>query len=747
MFRFIQLITLVLITSISTFSQEINGKIQDDFSKLPISFAIITVLDFEISTSSDSVGFFKFNNKLPNNFKLKISANGYESQVINIDSVRLNLVISLVEKHFELDEITVSASKSTMQKYNVVHIESRKLQDLNTVSNTTLGEALSSIPGVYQSTTGIGISKPVIRGMQGVRVVTLLNGLRLENQQWGGDHGMGMTDLGIGSVEVIKGPSSLLYGADALGGVLYFIDESFAKQNSFSVGMKTQNESNTLGTSNQLSYKLSKNNYRFNLSGGVLNHADYKLSNGFYVKDSRFSENSVKMAFGTNKEKWALNVRYNYSNNTIGIPGESEDSIVTPMSFQSKDQDRNNILPLQLFQNHFLSIENKWFLKRKEINLLIGQTVNKLTEFEESDEVPGLNMILANSLYSFKVKSTINENWNIVTGFQGMIQQNNNVSNATEKLLPNSITADNGIYTIGYFQKNKWGFQVGGRYDLRLLETNESINGGDLFKKNFQSFNFSSGVVRNSKQMTYRLNVSSGFRAPHLSELLADGFHHGAYRYEIGNRNLLSEKATQIDLTVERHGEHLELIVNPFLNYIQNYIYLQSTDSVIENFPVYQYQQLQSVNLFGTDVGFHYHPHFAHWLHVESTMSFLQAETFVKDQQISLMPQNRLNTYFRVEFKSKRKFKVEEITLQHTYFDKQNRVSEFETKSPSYQLFNASLNFKYGIKNPLYVNLGVKNVFNVQYVDHLSRLKNIGLYQPGRNVYLTIKYLINKSLK
>ncbi len=747
MLRFIQSIILIIFLNFNTFSQEINGVILDDISKTPIQLALITIIDLDISTSSDSLGNFIFTNKLPLSVKLKISAFGFESQIITIESNRKNISVFLIEKHFQLDEVTVSASKSTIQKYNAVHIESRKLQDLNSVSNTTLGEALSSIPGVYQSTTGIGISKPVIRGMQGVRVVTLLNGLRLENQQWGGDHGMGMTDLGIGSVEVIKGPSSLLYGADALGGVLYFIDESFAKQNSFSVGVKTQNESNTMGTSNQLSYKVAKNNVRFNLSGGISSHADYKLSSGYFVKDSRFSENSLKMAFATNKEKWSLNVRYNYSNNTIGIPGESEDSIITPMSFQTNIQERNKILPHQLFQNHFLSVENKWFLKRNEINLLVGQTVNELSEYEENPKEPGLNMILANSLYSFKVKTDVNEYWNIVSGLQGMYQQNNNGAGATEKLLPNSISVDNGIYTIGYFQKNNWGVQVGGRYDLRVIDTKESINGGELYKKNFQSFNFSAGLVRNSKKMTYRINVSSGFRAPHLSELLADGIHHGAYRYEIGNRNLLSEKATQIDLTVERHGEHLELIVNPFYNYIQNYIYLQSTDSVIENFPVYQYQQLNSVHLFGTDIGFHYHPHFAHWLHIESTVSFLQAETFVKDQNISLMPQNRLNTYFRVEFESKHKFKLEEFTIQHTYFSKQDRVSEYETKSPSYQLFNTALNFKYGNKNPLYINLGVKNVFNVQYVDHLSRLKNIGLFQPGRNIYVILKYTINNKMK
>lgn len=739
MTRFLLFGLFVINPLVQLFSQQLKGIVTDVETQLSIPYSTIYIIDLEIATLTDSNGRFILTNSLPPFVKVKVSAIGYESAIFQVATNQEEHVFSLSEKHFEIDEVTISTTKGTMQKNNVVRVESRKLSDLNAIANSSLSEAIATIPGVYRSSTGPGISKPVVRGMQGVRVVTLLNGLRIENQQWGGDHGMGITELGIGSVEVIKGPSSLLYGADALGGVIYFIDESYAKQNTFELGMKTQNESNTLGTSNQLWYKRSKKNYRFNIAGSISNHADYKLPNGLYAFNSRFSENGLKAAFGTNRKNWAMHVRYNYSNSTVGIPEESEDSLINAMGFQVKEQERIKYTPFQVYKNHFLSVDNKWFFKMNEINLLLGQTYNQLSEFEESFDTAAMHMGLWNSVYSFKIKTYLTENWNIVSGVQGMFQQNNNAPDAEEKLLPNSVSFDNGIYSIAFFQKKKWNGQTGIRFDNRMLESKEPINSQAIFKKNYQSFNFSSGFVRTEKKNTFRLNISSGFRAPHLSELLADGFHHGALRYEIGDRNLKSEKATQLDLTYEFHHEHFELIVNPFFNYIEDYISVKPIDSLIENLPVYTFSQINTVYLYGSDIGFHYHPHFAHWLHIESTLSLIQSES-INDNNIPLLPQNRINTFLKIKFKTNSKFKLDELIVQHTLSTKQTQIALYETESSSYQLLNAAISFKYEAKNPITFNLGIKNILNEQYIDHLSRLKNIGLNQQGRNVYFSVRF-------
>lgn len=727
------------------YAQSFTGVITSNSTNQPIQGVTILVLDVNAQLISDSLGRFNFVNNLPSRINVQFSAVGYETEVLFLEANSTIQQIKLNEKHVSLDEVTVSGSKGMLQKFNAIHIETRKINELNAIPSTNLGEALATIPGVYNSSTGNGISKPVIRGMQGIRVVSLLNGLRIENQQWGGDHGMGITELGIGFVEVIKGPSSLLYGADALGGVIYYEDEPFARQNEMQLGVKSQFESNTLGTNNQLSYKVSKRNIRLNLAGSYSNHADFKLPNGAFLINSRFNENGFKAAFGTNYKNWGLSVRYNYSSSVVGIPGVTEDSIPTPESYQTTEQERKLLLPSQLFHNHFLSIQNSWYLAKQTISLMLGETVNRLQEFEESKDTAALIMLLSNTLYHLKSVTKFNGQFNFVYGFQGMIQDNSNDPTAEEKLIPSSVTFDNGIYGLMYFKYSKWNTQAGIRGDVRTIKSRENFNGFEGVKKQFPSLNFSIGTVRSGKESTARMNVSTGFRAPHLSELMANGAHDGALRYEIGDINLKAEKATQLDLTYEIHKDHLEFIVNPFGNYIHDYILLTPIDSTIDNLPVFQYKQMSQVWLYGGDLAIHFHPHFAHWLHLESNYSFIQSES--KNEKLALMPQNRISSTMRIDFKMNSWFKLTEIVVQHAYLFEQNRVASFETSSPAYQLINIGTTMKLGKKMPINIGFGVKNLLNATYIDHLSRLKNIQVSQPGRNVYLSLKYTFSKELK
>ena len=736
------ILLLLVFSAVSVKAQTtLEGKVFDSISKSSVPFAEIYILDLELFTRSDVDGHFLINSKLPQQYQVIVSALGYETQRLVLNNKLTNIDFYLTESHQDLEEVTVSGPKGTLQRENAVHIERMNIKDLNQIATTTIGEAIAKIPGVYNSTTGIGISKPVIRGMQGIRVVSLLNGLRIENQQWGGDHGIGVTSLGIGSVEVIKGPASLLYGADALGGVIYYVDENYAAQNKLEVGLSTQNESNTLGTSNQFWIKKSGNNVRFSIAGSLSNHADYQLPSARYAANSRFSENTVKTAFGWNRKNSVLNVRYTYNSTNVGIPGHTHDAVIEESKLKVNQQSRKQRLPYQDFKNHFLSIDNKWFMKRGEVQLLLGQTLNQLTEFDEKNTIPGIKMNLFNSLYHLKYKRNVSEKLNYIVGCQGMFQQNFNDLSASEFLLPKSSMFDNGAYLIGFYTYQKWNFQVGARYDLRIIETAESFKGNSVFNENYNGFNFSFGSVRNAKKYTTRLNISSGYRAPHLSELLANGFHHGALRFEIGDLNLKAEQATQLDLTLERHGDHLEVVLNPFYNYIQHYTYINPIDSMIDGLPAYKYTQMDEVHLYGVDFGFHLHPHFAHWLHLESSYSFFQAKS---ERQISLMPQNRILTGLKLDLPNFSIFKSTTFVLDYNYFLKQDFVSDLETKTSAYKLVNVAFNSKIGSSKNIEWSIGCKNLFNEMYIDHLSRLKNIGLESPGRNIFFKLTYRFTK---
>lgn len=742
---------LVLIVGLFAFSamaqKQFSGVVKNQATKQVLVKAYVQIVETGESSYTDEKGYFSFKGNFPQMIQLRVSALGFENKIVQVSvQDQTAIEINLTERHLDFEEITVSSGIAVQQNKNPFHIETRKLSDLNGIASVNIGEALTKIPGVYQSSLGNGISKPVIRGLQGMRVVSLLNGLRMEGQQWGGDHGMGISEIGIGSVEVIKGPASLLYGADALGGVLYYSDEAYASVNSRSLQLQTFYQTNTNGGAVRFLYKESNQKFRWMLGGSYVNHADFQLPTKKFAQNSRFNESVFKAALGWNGKNSVHHIRYSFNHSVSGIPGHTHDTLINPLDFQVETQRRKQTIPAQFFDNHYLSFENKWFKGKNEWSLLLGQTLNQLTEYDEKVTIPGIQMQLWNSVYNFKWSHSISNNLKVINGLQGMFQHNSNGSKASETLLPNAITLDNGIFSNWIYTLNKWNYQAGLRYDLRYLKTLEEFKGNPPITNVFASPNAALGAVYSTSEFTFRANLSSGYRSPHSTELLANGFHHGALRFEIGNVELKAEKALQFDVTFELKGEHIVLIVNPFLNNIRNFIYLQPADSLVNNLPVFLYKQVDAVLFYGSDIGIHYHPHFAHNLHFESTFSLVQTQT-ATDSSISLIPPARFTNSIRYDFNIGKKLQFKDILVQHTFMTAQNKVAFNETRSQSYQLLDASLQFIWKLKSPLHFHLGCKNILNSNYIDHLSRLKNIAMPSPGRNFYLSIQLNINQNIK
>lgn len=749
------LVGIALICSTWSSAQKLSGKVIDRDTKREIEFASVYLPEYQIGVICDEAGRFSFALDLPDEVMIHVTCVDYQSVHQKVSTAD-TLLIEMEPMHIEIEEMVVSAARGVLQKDNAMYIETRKISELNTIPDRMAG-LLSSIPGVYQASGGSGVSKPVIRGMQGTRVVTSWNGLRIENQQWGGDHGMAIGTLGIGSVEVMKGPASLIYGADALGGVVYFSDKAFAREGTQLLEVETGVESATMGTISSLDYRVSIKNFRVSASGMYSNYADFQLPNGNFVDNSRFNEGAGKIALAWNKRKWLGQLNYMYIRNRVGIPGEHEHEGEVEEEegdhsdeFEVAEQLRSTSFPAQTIENHLVSLKNKWLIKRHTVDLLVGQTVNQLKELETPDEI-AFNTTLSNSLYHLKWDYEIGGGFNLVSGVQGGVQLNRNGEADDEPLIPDFNQMDHGIYSVLYSKFktgiDTWRIQAGLRYDIRALEVFESELAG-TFKRNYQNINGSIGLVWSVGPIALRGNISSGFRSPHVSELTANGAHHGALRYEVGNPNLTSERATQFDGILEFSNSHIEFIFNPFFNYIQNYIYANPLDSTIDDLPVFEYDQLDEVFLYGMDVGFHYHPHFAHWLHWESTYSHIVGEGR-NGIDLPLMPQNRLATSLKFTLANvlKGKFRFENFVVKHSAFMEQNRVAADETSSSFYQLIDLGLNMKLRSKSSMEFGVGVRNLLNEGYIDHLSRLKNIGVQQTGRNVYVRVKFTFNHTLK
>lgn len=724
---------------------QLQGVVLDSETSKPIPFATIHLVDVGTGVVGNEQGVFEILTQLPNHNKIKIVALGYADTIFEIEdsTQRVDLEIKLSPQHFHLHEAVVSTSTGIIQDYLITGVISKHLDELTTIKKTNLGEALASMEGVYNASTGNGVYKPVIRGLSGIRVISFLNGVKLENQQWGGDHGLGVSSVGIEGIEVIKGPSSLLYGADALGGVLYLTEEAFADQNSWSGSVFSQIESNTRGINNGIIFKWSKNNIRFNVFVNQQNHADYQIPNRKFVKQSRYNGEALKVMFGYNKGKWVTKIGYNYSTNTIGIPGHTHDSIFTVATFLTSKQEREEARPSQKIGNHLVSFDNQFFFHNSDIKITLGQNINRLEEYEKFT-IPEIGMDLYTTSYYGRYRYKFSKNLNLITGIQGMYQTNSNLAKAEDQLIPNFSQFDKGLFAILSGRINKLNYQLGGRVDNREIKTENSLN--DLFQ--FNSVNYSAGVSYKLKSISVRLNLSSGFRTPHISELLSDGIHHATQRYEIGDKSLTAETGHQLDFAIEYNNEHLSFTINPFVNNIKDYIYLQPIDSLIDDAYVYVYKQAKNTVLTGGEISLHYHPHFLHHFHLESNYSLVYGEDDNRNA-ISFVPQPRISTQLVYDFDETEKlFYLENVSLQHQYFFEQNRVVSFEIPSGSYPVFHLGVNGKFNLnKTHFDIGVGIKNIFNQTYIDHLSALKTYNIPNPGRNIYLSLKYNIKNNIK
>lgn len=732
-------VILFLFTSISAIGQYFKGTVLDSETKLPISDAQVYFVDLKTGTTTDENGTFEIEHSILKNIHIQISYVGYNiiNQVINTDTIT-EKIFYLDQGHFELNEVVVSVPSGRLQGENIVSIEHKKIADIQQASPLTLAEAISTIPGVDQTTTGPGIGKPIIRGLSGNRIVTYAQGIRLENQQWGDEHGLGVGEIGIEGVEVIKGPASLLYGSDALGGVLYFIDERYASQNTLEGFIQTKFLSNTLGFINNMGVKIHKGKFKFNLFGTYASHTDYEIPNSDRVFNTRFDEKNFKSSIGYNSKNWISNIRFSYLKNNYGIV---EDLTL------SSSVDREFILPYQSIDNYNLSYENIVFTGKSKLNLTLGLTNNYRKELEEDADNQAIGLKLNTFTYNIKWYSpTYKDRFTFVVGSQGMVQSNKN--NGVEILIPDAKTTDFGTFALAIFKINNLKLQVGIRGDYRKIDTDRMVTDESTFpalKSSFKGITFSGGAVFEINKIKLRTNISSGFRSPNTTELLSDGEHHGTNRYIKGDANLSKENATQIDFSFDYQDEHFSFSINPFYNYIKDYIFLSPTDREIENTPVFEYLQ-KSANLFGGELGIHYHPHTIHWLHLESNLSSVFAED--KDgNDLPFLPQTNFNSTIKAEFMHKGKLKFKNLFVQHIYKFKQNRTGLFENETGDYNLFNIGFNFEITSKNnPIEITAGIRNILNTKYIDHLSRLKTLEIQNEGRNFYIGLKLKLKKEL-
>ncbi len=710
----------------------LSGNVKDE-SQLPVMGVLVSVPEIQKETTTDANGRYEFKNLPKSDLQLIFSRLGYTTQIANV-TISENTIFDIVieQTSHVMDEVIVSTPFNRLQSENVVKVEHVNIESLRHHGVQTLVEGVDAIPGVSQISTGTSIGKPVIRGLSGNRVLVYSQGIRLENQQFGDEHGLGLSDSGVESVEIIKGPASLLYGSDAMGGVLYFNPEKFAPAKSIKADFNTRFFANTLGTSTSAGVRGSSENWKFLARAGYASHADYSIPGGDRVTNSRYNETDIKTGIGYANAAYSGTLRYNYNRLDTGIPED----------ISAQTENHTPDYPKQAVDNHILSFQNTFFLNRSKLTSVFGYTLNNRSEFEDSS-VAALQMKLATFSYDLKYHFPAFGKFEFVAGTQGMHQRNEN--SGEELLIPDAITNDNGIFGMLNYQWKSNVIQAGLRYDNRAISTEthgtESEEGYfEAIDRSFNSVNASLGYKGNvSKSTVLRFNVASGFRAPNLAELTSNGVHEGTNRYEIGNGRLKSEQNVQSDINIEYTTTHFDFYVNGFYNLIDDYIYAAPTGSIIDGHDVYRYTS-DNAYLYGGEAGIHLHPHPLDWLHFESSVESITGK---KDNgaYLPLIPAMNWDNTLRGEFKISDWLTDGFARLNVSATLPQKNTDLNESSSDGYTLVNAGVGGKFKIGNiVLNANLNVNNIFDTTYVAHLSRLKPDGIPNIGRNIVVGIRF-------
>lgn len=732
--RFLYLYFIIGFVVITNAQNKIIGTVTDNNNN-PIPSAIISLPEIHKETTTNKEGKFILTNLPQGKFKLNVSFMGFETQSksILLSGNEIEIIIVLTEAITHMDEVIVSNVFKRLQSQNVMKVELESIKSLQQNGTATLIEGLATIPGVSQVSTGTSIGKPVIRGLSGNRVLIYTQGVRLENQQFGEEHGLGLNDSGVESVEVIKGPASLLYGSDALGGVLFFNPEKFANPNDFNANFSQRIFSNTLGSSTSLGLKTSTDKWKFLLRGNYNTHSDYQVPNNDKVTNTRFNEKDLKAGIGYNNSSFSSVLRYNFNQLDLGIP---ENGIA------EQSTSKNTMFPSQGVDNHILSLHNNVYFKNSKLDFDLGYIFNDRKEFEDSF-TPNLHMKLKTFNYTMNYHLPKKGKIETIIGVQGMSQTNTNFGE--ELLIPDAKTDDFGIYTTSIYEWKKNVIQAGIRYDNRKIisENHGTIGEEGSFtsvNKSFDSFNASLGYKTNlAEKLTVRLNLATGFRAPNLAELTSNGVHEGSNRYEIGNANLKNEQNFQSDVNFEYKSSHFEWFANGFYNHINNYIFISPNGTQIDEYDVYDYEQ-NNAYLFGGEIGLHFHPHPVDWLHFTTSYETVTAKKD-NNENLPLIPANKWNTTFKAEFDKGNWLKegFASLNILHTFA--QNNFSQYETKTNEYTLVNFGFGGEIHLnKSKFNVNLNANNLFNKTYISHLSRLKTDGIPNIGRNIVLGVNF-------
>ena len=769
-----------------------TGRVTDAATGEGLPGADVIFADLKLGTATGADGAFTFNNPPRGRFTVQVRSLGYNTVTQTVDTGSGQpLAVKLTVAATEIGQVVVTGvSQATQLRRSPIPTSVVDRTRLNQTSATNLIDAIAHTPGVSQITTGAAISKPVVRGLSGNRVITLNNGAKQEGQQWGDEHGIEIDEFSIDRAEIIKGPGSLLYGSDALAGVINFVAPDPVAEGRIT-GLATasyQTNNHQQGYSVQNAGNLGGLNW---LARGTRKVAgDYRNRYDGRVYNSGFNEYDANGYVGLNKSWGYSHLTFSTFNQRLGLTDGARDSLSgrflhdvrtgagTVASVPVTDADLRGYglaVPQQQINHLRFGTDNNFILGQNGARLTLQVNYQQNLRREYGDVLapaePDLYFQLRTVDYSLRYFLPEKNGWNLTVGTSGLHQQNRNLG--TRFLIPAYRLNEGGAFAVAKKTLGALDLSGGLRYDVRRIGADVLRLGANRqptedagaeakfpgFTSTFRNYSGSLGAAYSlSERLTAKANLARGFRAPNIAELGSNGKHEGTIRYEIGNDRLLAETSLQADAGVSYVTDHVRFSVDAFENTISNYIFARrlltpaGADSLRENVGVFRYEQGRA-RLYGGEVSLDFHPHPLDWLHFENSFSMVRAQQLDRpegEKHLPFIPADRLQSELRANFRRQGKRLANpyaRVQVEHT-FAQDRYFSAFgtETATPGYTLVNAGLGTDVATaqgKTLFSLFITANNLFDVGYQSHLSRLKYAdlnyangrrGVFNQGRNV-------------
>jgi len=793
----------IICFALAGFGQDvsISGTVKDKTNGQPVSYGSLGIESTAIGITTNGEG--KFSLKVPANkvgSMLMVSCIGYHPETIAITKGKLIYHILLNPVNSTLNEVVVTGvSRATLVRENpipIVSVSTKKIEQ--TTASNIIDVLVNNVPGLNAVKTGPNISKPFIRGLGYNRVLTLYDGIRQEGQQWGDEHGIEVDAYNIDRAEVVKGPSSLIYGSDALAGVVGLIPALTDNTDGKITGKlfsEYQGNNNLIGNGLRVNY--GNEHWSYALRGSYRIAKNYRNNIDGRVYNTGFKETNASGSIKYRNDKGYSSLNLTLYDNHQGIPDGSRDSLTRKFTYQTLEGNKDDILnrpivpdillnsykqsPLdQHIQHYRIYTKNHYELGKGDINALLAfqQSIRREYTHPTIPEQAGMYVRLNTVNYGIDYNVPIFTNIELSTGLNGMYQ--NNISkNATDFPIPNYNLFDAGIYAFGKWKYQKWTIGAGIRYDQRHIKGGDfytktdpatgfdrQVNNGDTtgayhqfqsFEKTFHGISLSLGsTYALNDQISLKANIARGYRAPSIPEFSSNGLDPGAHIIYKGNRNFNPEFSLQEDLGIEAITKNYSTTFSLFNNNISDYIYLsQLVDN--NNNPIvdaqgnktYQYQQSKA-QLYGLEATFGLHPEawegfeFANSLSV--TYGFNRSNAFkgtqLQGEDLPLIPPLHYLTSISQEFKIKsRVFSAVNLKAEADINSAQPRylaLNSTETYTPGYELinFSAGTTIKYNANHSLQLQFQVNNLFDKAYQSNLNRLKYFEYYSASTNGHL-----------